>query len=150
MDRIQLLKKIEKAWQDLKSSYQHLPESKLLEPGVTGTWSIKDIIAHVTSWEEEALKHLPHILAGERPPKYSVVYGGIDAFNDLTIDQTRELPLPEVLARRDETHKRLIDYLQGIPEEQIATETRFRRRWRLDSYGHYPKHSEAIVHWEGA
>ena len=32
------------------------------EQGVTGSWSVKDIIAHVTTWEEEALKHLPLIL----------------------------------------------------------------------------------------
>jgi hypothetical protein len=149
MDRSQLLDKIEKAWQDLKSSYLDLPESELLEAGVTGTWSVKDIIAHVTSWEEEALKHLPHIEAGERPPKYSVVYGGIDAFNALTVDQTRALPLSEVLARRDETHRRLVEYLQAVPEEEVATETRFRRRLRLDTYGHYPKHTEAILLWRG-
>lgn len=32
-------------------------------------------------WHEEALKHLPAVLEGRRPPRYSVTYGGIDAFN---------------------------------------------------------------------
>ena len=48
---------------------------------MAGGWSIKDIIAHVTTWEGEALTHLPRILAGEKSPRYSVTYGGIDAFN---------------------------------------------------------------------
>jgi hypothetical protein len=47
-----------------------------MEPGAIGEWSIKDILAHVTIWEKEALKHLPLIIAGGRPPRY-VTYGGM-------------------------------------------------------------------------
>src|SRR5216684_2621940 len=79
--RQQLLKRLDKAWCVFKDSYAGLPDSKLLELGVTGAWSVRDIIAHVTTWEEEALKHLPLVLRGKRPPRYSVTYGGIDAFN---------------------------------------------------------------------
>jgi hypothetical protein len=147
MDRPQLLKRIDKAWQALIASYTGLPERELLEPGATGGWSVKDTIAHVTWWEEEALTHLPIILDGGRPPRYSVTYGGIDAFNALMAEQKRELSLSEVLQERDETHRRLLDYLQTVPEDQIARETRFRRRLRLDTYGHYPKHAEAVLQW---
>ena len=117
------------------------------EPGVTGDWSVKDIIAHVTCWEEEALKHLPLIQNGERTPKYADVYGGIDAFNDLTMEQKKELSLDEVLTQRDETHRRIMDYVQSVPEELYATETRFRKRLRFDTYGHYRIHAEAIHEW---
>jgi hypothetical protein len=72
MDRGKLLKRLDKAWVAFKESYAGLTEAQLLEPGVTGRWSIRDIIAHVTTWEEEALEHLPAILAGRRPPRYSV------------------------------------------------------------------------------
>jgi len=33
------------------------------------------------------------------------------------------------------------------PEELLTMETRFRRRLRLDAYGHYPKHARAIRVW---
>lgn len=147
MDRSQLLKRIDKAWQALMASYAGLTDEELLEPGVTGEWSIKDTIAHVTWWEEEALTHLPTILDGGRPPRYSVTYGGIDAFNALMAERKRELSLSEVLQERDETHRRLIAYLQTVPEDQIAQETRFRRRLRFDTYGHYQLHAEAIRQW---
>jgi hypothetical protein len=52
-----------------------------MEAGLTRAWSVHDILAHVTTWEEEALKHLPLILKRGAPPRYSVVYGGIHAFN---------------------------------------------------------------------
>jgi len=145
--RAQLLKRIDKAWQALQESYAGLSDAELVQAGVTGTWSVKDTIAHVTWWEEEALTHLPLILAGGRPPRYSVVYGGIDAFNAQMAEQKGKLSLFEVLQERDDTHRRLIDYLQTVPEDQIATETRFRRRLRLDTYGHYSKHTAAIRAW---
>ena len=40
----------------------------MVEPGVVGNWSVKDVLAHVTTWEEEAQKYLPAILEGRRPP----------------------------------------------------------------------------------
>src|SRR5213592_5082072 len=77
--REELLKRLHRAWEAFHESYAGLSDPDLLKAGVTGTWSVKDIIAHVTWWEEEALTHLPVILAGGRPPRYSVTYGGIDA-----------------------------------------------------------------------
>ena len=147
MDRSGLLKRVDRAWEALKASYAGLSDAELMEPGVTGDWSVKDIIAHVTWWEEEALTHLPLILAGGRPPRYSVTYGGIDAFNAQMAEQKRKLSLSEALRQRDDTHRRLIDFIQSVPEDQIVRETRFRRRLRLDTYSHYPKHAEAIRKW---
>ena len=147
MNRRQLLQRLEEAWQALLKSYAGLPDAQLLEPGVIGAWSIKDVISHVTWWEEEALTYLPLILAGGRPPRYSVRFGGIDAFNAVKTGQWKPLPLAEVLRRRDDVHSRLIVLIQGTPEAQFTGETRFRRRLRADTYGHYPGHARAIRTW---
>jgi Protein of unknown function (DUF1706) len=147
MNRQQLLKQLDKAWTAFKESYAGLSESQLTQPGVTGHWSVKDIVAHVTWWEEEALQHLPRILTGGRPPRYSIKYGGIDAFNAQMTEQKRGLSLSDVLRQQEETHRKLLDYIQSAPEEQCTRETRFRRRLRLDTYSHYPKHAKAIRAW---
>jgi len=147
VDREQLLNRLDEAWTALQEAYAGLSDPELLVPGVTGAWSIKDIIAHVTWWEEEALKHLPLILAGGRPPRYSVTYGGIDAFNAKMTKQRHDLSLAAVLRHRDDVHRRLIALVRSAPETQLTGETRFRRRLRLDTYGHYPKHARAIRAW---
>jgi hypothetical protein len=147
MNTQQLLDRLDSAWKDFAESYAGLSDAELLTPGVTGNWSVRDIIAHVTWWEEEALTHLPHILDGGAPPRYSVKYGGINAFNALKTEEKRELSLTDVLRERDETHQRLIDYIRRAPEEQFTRETRFRRRLRLDTYSHYPIHARAIRAW---
>jgi hypothetical protein len=147
MDRQKLLKQLDKAWTAFKESYAGLSESQMTEPGVTGNWSVKDIIAHVTWWEEEALKHLPLIIKGGKPPRYSTKYGGIDAFNAQMTEQKQGLSLSDVLAQMDEIHRRLVAYIQSVPEEEFTRETRARRRLRLDTYSHYPKHARAIRQW---
>lgn len=147
MDSQRLLERLDREWAALLESYAGLSDAQLTQPGVTGNWSVRDIIAHVTWWEEEALKHLPHILKGGRPPRYSVEYGGIDAFNALMTEKKRGLALAEVLRERDETHQRVVRYIRSAPEEQFARETRFRRRLRLDTYSHYPIHAKAIRAW---
>jgi hypothetical protein len=147
-DRVaKLLATLDAAWTDFQQSYAGLAADRLLQPGVSEGWSIRDTIAHVTWWEEEALKHLPLILAGGRPPRYSVTYGGIDAFNAQQTELRRDRSLTEIIAQAEDTHRRLVAYLQSVPPEQITAEPRFRRRLRLDTFGHYPLHTQQIIAW---
>ena len=97
MERQQLLIRLDKAWAAFKESYAGLSDSQLTELGVVDNWSVKDVLAHVTTWEEEALKYLPLIIKGGRPPRYSIEYGGIDAFNAQMTEQKRGLSLSDVL-----------------------------------------------------
>jgi hypothetical protein len=145
--RDEIVSRLEIAWHDFLQSYAGLSSEQLLEPGVTGKWSVRDILAHVTTWEEEALKHLPVILNGGIPSRYSVMYGGIDAFNAQMTEKKSGLSLAEVLHELNEVHLRLIEFINGVGEDQFHGETRFRRRLRLDTYSHYPKHARAIRKW---
>ncbi len=146
-DQVQrLLKRLDAAWTALTDSYAGVSDSRLVEPGVVDNWSVKDILAHVTTWEEEALNHLPLIIAGGTPLRYAA-QGGIDAFNARATEDGRRLSLAEVLRRRGEIHARLIDFVRSQPEGTFGGRTRARRRLRLDTYGHYPEHTAAIRAW---
>jgi len=147
VNRDQVLLKLEKAWNSFRESYAGLGAEQMSLRGAVEDWSVKDLIAHVSWWEEESLKHLPHILEGKRPPRYSVLYGGIDAFNAKMTELKRSLSLDEVMRQAVETHGRLVNYLAGVPEDVFMRETRFRRRLRLDTYSHYPIHTAAIRAW---
>jgi hypothetical protein len=147
LNHAQLLRRIDERWNALLASYAGLSPAEMVEPGVTAAWSVKDIVAHVTSWEEEALKHLPVILAGGTPPRYAVTHGGIDAFNAQMTQRNRERPLADVLRRRDDTHRRLLGFIASVPDADLGGETRARRRLRLDTYGHYAIHTRAIWAW---
>jgi hypothetical protein len=116
VNREQLLNRLDTAWAAFQASYTGLSSAQLAEPGVVEHWSVKDLIAHVSWWEEEALQHLPLVLAGGRPPRYSVRYGGIDAFNALKCEQARALSLADVLSQFEATHRRLVAYCRPCPK----------------------------------
>jgi len=143
----QILERLEHAWADFEASYAGLTDEQLMIPNVTGAWSVRDIIAHVTWWDEEALKHLPVVLEGGRPERYSDKYGGIDDFNAIMTVKRSHLTLAEVLEQHAEVHARLVEYVREAPPDLFASETRFRRRLRLDTFGHYPGHAMAIRKW---
>ena len=147
VDTQQVLEKLERAWKDFEESYAGLSNEQLMTPNVTGKWSVRDIIAHVTWWEEEALKHMPVILDGGTPERYSDKYGGIDDFNAIMTVKRSHLTLEEVLRQHDEVHEKLLAYVREAPEDLWARETKFRRRLRLDTFGHYPVHTNAIRAW---
>jgi hypothetical protein len=147
MNKRQLLSKLEKEWTDFHNSYDGLTDVQLLKPGATGDWSVRDLIVHVSWWEAEALEHLPQILEGMSPPRYSDLYGGIDEFNASMRDQKRSLTLAEVHEEALETHRRLVEYIHSVPDEQITQGERFVRRLRLDTYSHYPLHARMVRAW---
>ena len=93
------------------------------------------------------LKHLPFILKGGTPPRYSTTYGGIDVFNAQMTQEKKDLPVKEVFRQMNDVHSRLISLLSHLPESELGSKTRFRHRLRLDTYGHYPKHTRAIRKW---
>ncbi len=142
-----LLGKLDAAWMAFRESSAGLADDQVLLPGVTGAWSIRDLIAHVTWWDEEAITHLPLILAGGTPPRYSVKYGGIDTFNALMTERKAGLSLDAVRHEFAETHARLVDYLASLSPDDIMVNDRFKRRLRLDTYGHYPIHTADILAW---
>jgi hypothetical protein len=144
MNKEQIIERLENRWVDFQRSFERLTESQMTLPGPDGGWSIKDILVHVRAWEVEALKYLPTIVEGQRLPRYKDMYGGIDAFNAMTHDTNKDLPLKTVLADMDDTHKRLMAYLRSTPEEYFKSGTRFIRRLSADTYNHYPEHIEMI------
>ena len=147
MKRERLEERLESRWQELHDAFDGLSNDALMEPGVVGPWSVRDVLAHVTTWDEEALKALPIIVQGGRVPRYSTLYGGIDAFNAQVQERKTGLSQEQVLTELEETHQSLLAYLESVPDSAFAKENRFLRRLRQDTYGHYREHTEHIRAW---
>ena len=142
MKKERALDKLETEWQALLQTWEGLPENILLQPGAVGHWSVRDVMAHIPTWEEEAMKALPVILEGKPLPRYM----GIDAFNAREQESKRHLSLEQVKEELPATHKKLINYLQKVPESAFGI-PRFIKRLRLDTIGHYREHATQISTW---
>lgn len=141
-----LFRRIEAAWQELQDSIEGLSEESMLAAGAVGEWSVRDLLAHVATWEEEALKALPVIVEGGKLPRYAS-QGGIDAFNARQQAAKRGLSLERLLLEMDATHQRLLALLDRAPAQHYAKEGRFLKRLRLDAYGHWRLHAQDVRRW---
>ena len=146
MNQTQLLKRLDERWLAFLTSFSGLSDKSLLTPGVTAAWSVRDLMAHVTTWEREALKAMPLILAGKPLPRYASV-GGIDAFNAREQERKGGASLHRVKQGLGATHGRLVAFLKGVPPAAYASEGRFVKRLRVDTYGHYREHTKHILAW---
>lgn len=147
MKRDSLIGRLEGGWKGFQRTFEDLPDGVLLEPGVVEKWSIRDVLGHVTTWEEEALKALPTILQNKPLWRYSTTYGGIDAFNAMAQERKRNYSLEQVFQELADTHRRLLAFIEGVPDSAFATENRFLRRLRADTYSHYREHADHIQAW---
>ena len=56
MDTRGLLKRLDREWQSLLESLRALSDEAMSRPGVVGEWSGKDLLGHIATWEDEAIK----------------------------------------------------------------------------------------------
>jgi hypothetical protein len=136
------LDRLEQKWQALLQTWQGLPEDIRLRPGAVGYWSVRDVMAHIATWDEEARKALPLILEGRPLPRYM----GIDAFNARQQERKRHLSLEQVEAELFSTHENLVSFLKTVTESAFDS-PRFMKRLRLDTISHYREHASQLAAW---
>ncbi len=143
MKKERTLGRLGQEWQALLHTWEGLSEKILLQPGAVGHWSVRDVMAHIATWDEEARKALPLILEGKPLPRYM----GIDAFNAREQERKRHFSLEQLQEELFTTHDNIIHFLKTIPESAF-TIPRFMKRLRLDTIGHYREHTAQIAAWK--
>ncbi len=78
-------------------------------------WGVREVLAHITSWEIEATRHIPQVLAGAPARDYD-----IDAFNVAAVAAHEGQSLHEVRASLERAYARLVNLLDGLDEATFA------------------------------
>lgn len=139
-----ILAEIETQWNRLAGLVAQVPAHLMEGPAVVGTWSVKDLLGHITTWESETMDNVQSFLDPHRGDMRS--YADPDSFNEEAAQWKRVLPLSEVTRDLEETHARLIQFLNSLPEAAFQHEEVF-RRIKLDTYDHYQEHAETLSAW---
>lgn len=107
-------------------------------PGLGGgAWSPKDLLGHLTSWEEYALAAIGAWGEGRTAPIDQALRAkGLSAVNRDAVAMRAERSLGRIRAEFDEVHRSLTDVLRGIPDDVWdAPPTRRSRRSLGDKVG---------------
>lgn len=125
--KIELLNDILTARRRLEKILNGLSDTELTRPGVIGEWSVKDVLAHLTAWEQLFLSWYNPGLGGKSPQITPVGMSrkAMDAFNQEVFLQNRDRPFDEILAEFRTSYQQVLAAVQAAAEEDLFTAGRF-------------------------
>ncbi|HWC29280.1 MAG TPA: maleylpyruvate isomerase N-terminal domain-containing protein [Dehalococcoidia bacterium] len=142
--------------------------SGLSEPAVVhtglggGDWSVKDLLGHLTSWEEHALGAIEAWLAGRDAPIGAALSteGGVDNVNAETLAAKSALACARIQRDFEDVHSRLLEAIASMSDADWQTPVRARPRTsRGDAlgsilsgtgpFGHAGAHLDDLRMWVG-
>jgi hypothetical protein len=93
------------------------------ELGAMGEWTFKDLLAHLTAWQQHEQAPLEQALTGARPaspwPAELDPHRDQDTINDHIHNRTRDLPADEILREARQVWDRLEMGFGTLPEEAL-------------------------------
>lgn len=103
--------------QTVLSSVEGLAERDWETPNVCGVWSVKEIIAHLASYEQMLVDVLRSLSGDDDTPTLDRYKLGIQQFNDYEVGQRQGRSVSEVLAEYEAAHAQAMTLLADIPVE---------------------------------
>ena len=128
-----------------------LSEDELTRAGAVGQWSVRDVLAHILAWEDEAVTRLD-LLAAERPQDIGRITSDdeLEAWNARAQERYAGLPLAEVMRRLEAVQGRILAGLDSLSEERLGTDAGPVpvHNWLPDcTYAHEQEHCADILAW---
>ena len=142
----ELLNEAAREYKAFHEALQGLNEAQLTEVWL-GTWSVKDIVAHIAGWHEEMGPALERLSRGERPIPPGVSYDDVDAWNARFAAARRSTPVADVLLELDKTHEYFLRAAAAVPAERFQAG---KTAWKIvdqNTAHHYREHAEQIRGW---
>ena len=111
----------------LEKNLASISDEDMLVRGVIGEWSVKDIMAHLFDWEQRFLGWYEAGLRGEAPetPAPGLKWSQLRILNQQVFEKHQNRTLADVKSEFQASYERLLDTLNGIPEEDMYEVGRF-------------------------
>ena len=158
--RAHLIDEIKTERKRLEANLAGLSDADMLQPGVCGDWSVKDILAHLVDWEWLFLGWYAAGRRGETPktPAPDLNWKQLDILNQRLYDHHRDESLDDVRAAFTASYRGFLATVRAIPDEDLFTPGRFAwtTHWRLvdfvrgNSSSHYLWAKTLIRRWKKA
>jgi hypothetical protein len=156
MNKKELIENLENQRELFLDVIDNLTEETLGEPGVTGTWSIKDILAHISRWEAELVKLLWQISQGQRPNSMHFTNKGtVDQINQVWYEESARRTTTQILDDFHSVRNQTILRVEVFSDRDLIDPKRYpvlggRALWEYvedDSFGHEAEHLIEINNW---
>ena len=131
----------------LKQSLAGLDAAALAEVWC-GTWSVREILAHIVGWHRELTPALERLARGERPvPEGTDYEKEVDAWNARFVEARRDWTVERARTELDASHR---DFMRAAAAVDAARFDPTRTAYKLvdlNSRHHYQEHRADIEAW---
>lgn len=120
-------------------------------------WSVKDTLAHITSWEQAMIDWLQVSLQGEVPdrPAFGLSNEVINQINEQYFLENANKTLEQVLDESQTSYRMVLETLQMVTEDDLFNQNRFawlegNPFWPIvaaNTCWHYAEHGEVLERW---
>lgn len=148
----ELLDLVEETFGSWMQLLESVPGNRFEQAGVSGDWSLKDIIAHMTWHEEQMVEAMEaHVLVGSEWWQLPT-----DERNAHIYEEYKSAPLQDVLDDATATHQQLIHWIGTLANEDLNEPGRFEEMppdWLFgdilsqNTYLHYGDHAASVARW---
>ncbi|MGH7621930.1 MAG: ClbS/DfsB family four-helix bundle protein [Gemmatimonadaceae bacterium] len=143
MDKQQTIGAVEQGFQDLLASFAKL-DDRAMTTTFYGTWSVKDILAHITGWHQTMTGAMERMARGERPTPEGVDYSDADAWNAKFAGSMAAQSAPTVVAVLRQSFANYLRAARALPEDRFGEGKTANKLIEASGYGHYREHLPAI------
>ena len=135
-----LLRAEDDGWNAFHAALGPVSPEQMEAPGYyPNGWSLKDLMAHIASWQAEAT----NVLTQLRFNTYRKADLDVDAMNQRFYEANKDLPLPLVKAELWAARTRMLTELNALPEITPLAE-----EWFVESGAkHYDEHLPRLHEW---
>jgi Protein of unknown function (DUF1706) len=147
-EKTELLKGAETELAAFKRAIAGLDEGRMREAWL-GTWSARDIVAHISGWHRELQPALLRMSRGERPIPEGVSYDDVDAWDARFADARRAASTSDILKELDASHAAFLEAAAAVPEERYVPGKTAHKIVDLNSRHHYREHRAQVEEWRG-
>lgn len=146
MSKSELLDLAAREYGTFRAVLEGLTEAQLTEVWL-GSWSIKDVVAHLAGWLREMAPALERLARGERPLPEGVSYEDVDAWNAKFAAARQGVAGAEALRELDRAHAAFLRAAAAVPDERFQPGKTAWKLVDLNSAHHYREHGEQIRAW---
>jgi len=148
MEKDEVLKEVEAGFEELIATVRALDERAMSRVCV-GTWTAKEILAHITGWHRTMTGALERMARGERPTPEGVDYGDADAWNAGFAAGARAQQGATIVAGLQQSFANYVRAARALPPDRFGEGKTANRLLETSSYGHYREHLPALEHLGG-
>jgi hypothetical protein len=145
-------------WQDLIAS---LDEAQIIALQLPGRWSVKDVIAHLWTWQQISVARMDAAV-NEMEPKYPQwwdTFGpdpeeDVDRTNAWIYETNRDKPWRAVYVNWKEQFQRYLELTSEIPEKDLLEVGRYTWMGKyalsassMGSFEHHEQHLDTLLTW---